>query len=79
MSAQRAARREKALAFLRARQQASALEIGAAAVKGEGWAGSRKVWKAVETIGLQLAIGLMKAGHAQPTRNNHFRITTPAA
>lgn len=79
MARQRHRRHARALAFLRTRNQASALEIGAAAVRGEPWAASPKVWKAVESIGLALAIELVNAGQAQATRSNQFRSTPPAA
>jgi hypothetical protein len=70
----RSEREAKALAFLRLRRQASAVEIGSAAVKGEKWAGSPNVWRAKQEIGLQLAIELVSNGKATATRSNEFRI-----
>jgi hypothetical protein len=75
MSRQRDSREAKALAFLRLRHRASALEIGAAAVRGEAWARNPKVWKAVEQIGLALAVTFVRAATVRPTRSNMFELT----
>jgi hypothetical protein len=76
---QRETREARALAFLRQRSPASALEIGAAAVRGEAWAGSSKVWKAKEQIGLSIALAFARNGLVRPTRTNKFEIVLPAA
>ncbi len=69
---QRAARREKALAFVRTHEVVTALEIGRAAVAGEAWAANRKVWRRVEAIGLELACRFVKIGAAKASRSNEF-------
>jgi len=79
MSRQRKTREAKALAFLRMRRTASALEIGAAAVRGEPWARGPKVVTAKEEIGLSLAVRFARAGLVKPTRGNMFEITPQVA
>ena len=64
--------------FLRKRRQASALEIGSAAVAGEAWAQAPDTWKAKAEIGLQIAVALTRQGVARPTRTNRFEIVTAA-
>lgn len=72
MSAQRNQREARALAFLKTRGTASAIEIGSAAVSGESWSAPRNTAKAREIIGVQIAVGFMKQGLVRPTRSNHF-------
>jgi hypothetical protein len=74
MSPHRATREAKALAFLRLRRRASALDIGGAAVRGESWARGPKVWRAVEQIGLAIAVTFARDGSVRPTRANQFEI-----
>ena len=62
MRRQRDIREAKALVYLRMRGQASALEIGAAAVRGEAWAIPRRPWKAKAHIGLTIAVALTRDG-----------------
>lgn len=71
---QRDRREAQALAFLRNRPCASALEIGAAAVDGEPWAASRKTWPAKAGIGLSMAVAFTKRGIVRPTRENKFTV-----
>ena len=77
MSGQRDTREARALAFLQTRGQASAIEIGAAAVAGEPWAAGPKMWKAKAGIGLSIAVSFARSGLVEATRTNRFRITTP--
>lgn len=77
MSPHRAAREQKALAYLRQRGRASAFEIGAAAVHGERWA-NNKLWHAKEAIGLSIAVALARDGTVRPTRRNEFEIVETA-
>jgi hypothetical protein len=71
-------RKAKALAFLRVRGRASALDIGAAAVRGEPWAHGPHTWKAKQEIGLIIAIDLARSGVLAPTRANEFEFTGSA-
>lgn len=71
MSKRRDLRRAKALAYLRQHQQASALDLGLAAVDGEP--GAKFIpWRHKERIGLTLVSKLVRAGKAIPTSRNHF-------
>jgi hypothetical protein len=71
---QRDRREAKAIAFLRQRHRASALEIGAAAVKGEAWADARRAWRNKEAIGISVAVALTRSGAVRPTKGNLFEI-----
>lgn len=69
-------REAKALAFMRARRFATAPEIGRAACRGEPWVRERDRWARVEAIGLELAVGLVRAGALRVTRDNQFATVT---
>lgn len=71
---QRHDREAKALAFLKVRHVASALEIGAAAVRGEPWAQPKNTWKAKAAIGLSIGIALHRRGLVKATRHNKFEL-----
>lgn len=73
MSRQRHHREAKAVAFLRVRPCASALEIGNAATAGEGKS-RRMTWQAKEAIGLAIASRLVERGYARATRGNLFTL-----
>jgi predicted DNA-binding transcriptional regulator AlpA len=66
-------REAQALAYLRRRGCASALEIGNAAVQGESR--SRQISQhGKESIGLSIAVALVRRGIIQTTRGNQFRL-----
>lgn len=69
-------REAKALTLLRNRKLASALEIGAAAVRGELRA-YKMPNRAKEAIGLNIAIELVRRKVATPTIDNRFSIMLP--
>lgn len=71
MSRKRQQRRQRALACIASRGTASALEIGRAATIGESWA-RRDMWRAVESIGMNIALALVRDGKLRPTRSNQF-------
>jgi hypothetical protein len=68
---QRDDREGKALAMMRWRQRASALEIGSAAVAGEKRS-RRMRMRDRELIGLGIASEWVRRGLAAPTRDNCF-------
>jgi hypothetical protein len=70
---QRQHRVAKAIAFLRIRPSASALEIGDAATEGERRS-RHMTWRAKEAIGLEIAASLVEQGFARATRGNMFQI-----
>jgi hypothetical protein len=76
MNSDRQERKERALAFMESFRKATALQIGAAATRGEQWAAKRASRRAVEAIGLNIAISLVRAGHLRPTHWNEFEIVT---
>ena len=75
MSRQRDRREAQALAFVRRNDCASALEIGAAAVRGESRGGAMS-WKGKEAIGLAVAIALTRRGILRATRGNMFKVVS---
>lgn len=62
----------KALRFLRLRARATALDIGAAAVRGEPRAAKISM-SAREAIGLSIAVGLARRGVVTVERDNTFK------
>jgi hypothetical protein len=68
---QRNRREAKALANMRLRLDASALDIGTAALHGEPRA-STVPRKARASMGLSIAVELVRRGVAEPTRDNRF-------
>lgn len=73
MSKLRSQREHQVLAFLHNHPEASALEIGNAAVKGEARA-RKMTMHAKEAIGLAIACRLVKCGRATVTKGNQFRL-----
>jgi hypothetical protein len=67
----RSAREARALACIRARGLASALEIGTAAVRGEEQPGPRG-WHAKERLGFALGLALVRTGRVRVNRHNQF-------
>lgn len=68
---QRDEREARALRFLRLRARATALEIGAAAVRGEPRA-AKIGMSARQAIGLSIAVSLARRGVVAVERNNTF-------
>ena len=77
MSRQRDRREARALAYLQRHYRASALDIGAAAVAGEGRSGKISS-HGKESIGLSIAIALARRGVVEATRENSFKIVRSA-
>lgn len=70
---QRDTREQRALAMLRRREHASALEIGTAALDGEPRA--KQISRSGRAaIGMELAIALVRRGLAWPTADNRFKL-----
>jgi hypothetical protein len=67
----RSAREARALACIQARGLASALEIGAAVVRGEEQSRLHG-WVAKERLGFSVALALVRAGRVRLNRNNQF-------
>lgn len=64
-------RTDKAIALLMAKEEATALDLGNAAVRGEG---SNIPMRDRESIGFVIATALMRRGVVKATRNNTFFI-----
>lgn len=75
---QRHTREANALQFLKLRRYASALDLGHAAIRGEPRA-FHVPRSGRESIGLSIALELVRRGIARPTRDNCFVLLTVAA
>ena len=74
MSRQRQEREARALRLLRQRPKATAIEIGTAALRGDGCV-CKIPRDGREAIGLSIAASLVRRGLTRPTRENAFAAT----